>query len=693
MRQSLLVLTLALTLLSCGGAPVRHPEADVIVISIDTLRSDRVGAYGGDVPTPHMDDLAARGVLFERAYSPYPLTLPAHATAFTGLMPPAHGVRENGAALTPDLPTLAGLFQDAGFRTGGFVSAMVLREATGIARGFEHYDDEMPGSGVTATRSGADTIRQAGEWLVQQPPDESVFLFLHLYEPHTPYEAPPRFAAEHDPYDAEVAHVDQLLGNFLRLLEDQGRAENAVIVLIGDHGEGLGEHGEPTHGILVYREALQVPFILRLPGDALAGRRVAAPAGLHDLLPTLAHIAGLTPLENVDGIALLEKEPPAERPIYGESHIPSLSYGWSPLRSVIQRDFHYIEAPRPELYHLENDPGERENLLPEREPPSTMTAFLDAVDEGVFNQADLSDDETALLESLGYTGTIARAADAPALDPKDQIHHLAELELAREALANRQYQLAEQRALALLDENPRFAHARQVLFDVYEATKSWEKLAQVQEASVELGQGGAVRLAELTLTWLRMGETERALETARAVHEADRGRAADLLSHYLYEEGLPKEALELARKTLARGGESSRSCLILGRHEASRGDCEAATPYLSAAANQLSWVREEELKGAALFTLAGCLAGLNRFDEAANALQRLLEARPLHLQSRAALAEMYVKQGAPERAIATMDELVRDYPTRVHYEFASRVMEGLGLNEAAAFYASEAQRR
>ena len=276
------------------------PGAPIVVISIDTLRSDHLPAYGyKGVETPALDALRRDAVLFERAYSHTPLTLPSHVSLLTGVLPSRHGVRDNlgyafDAEKYPFLPRLLGR---AGYATGAAVSAYVLRGETGLAKGFDVYDDGIslrPTEALgNSQRSGRESSRAALAWLGTVK-DKPFFLFLHLYEPHTPYAPPEPFATRYRavPYDGEIATADAIVGDFLAELKKRGVYDKAIIALVSDHGEGLGDHGEQEHGILLYREALQVPLFLKLPGAKLGGAAVAAPAQLVDLAPTLLALAG-----------------------------------------------------------------------------------------------------------------------------------------------------------------------------------------------------------------------------------------------------------------------------------------------------------------------------------------------------------------------------------------------------------------
>ena len=359
----------------CRGR-VRGPfrEASVVLISIDTLRSDRLPAYGyAKGSTPAIDAISRQGVVFESVWSHCPLTLPAHASMFTGLLPPHHGVRDNmGFALEPTHRTLATRFKAAGFTTGGAVSSYVLRRSTGIAQGFDLYDDALVvDSSVESLgaqqRDGAIATESLGRWIDTQG-DRRFFAFLHLYEPHTPYAPPPQHRDHADPYDGEVAYADELVGRLVASLRARGLLDRVILAVTSDHGEGLLDHGEQEHGFFLYREAVQVPLVLRLPGASGAGTRVKGVVSQVDLAATLLDLAGL-PQDGMDGIsqrAALDTGTASSRPVYSETYFPRYHFGWSELLAVTEERYRYIRAPRVELYDLHRDPAERLNLAGER---------------------------------------------------------------------------------------------------------------------------------------------------------------------------------------------------------------------------------------------------------------------------------------------------------------------------------------
>ncbi|MEO7135842.1 MAG: sulfatase-like hydrolase/transferase [Vicinamibacterales bacterium] len=429
--------------------PARPPAPNILLITLDTTRADRLGAYGyGRARTPTLDQLAREGVLFEHARTATPTTLPAHVSLFTGLYPASHGVRNNGVPFSDTVPTLASALHDGGYRTAAFISSFVLDRRFGLARGFDHYDDRLDArSGVAAEqveRRGDRTAAAAEQWLASGP--APFFVWIHLYDPHDPYDPPPPFRGlfADQPYDGEIAFADSVIGSLVALLEQRGLSSSTLVAVMGDHGESLDDHGEATHGMFVYESAMRVPAILRWPGHLPAGRRVAPLVRSIDLAPTLIELAGLPAMAGIDGQSLMpltRGEAVGPSSAYGESYFPLLFMNWSPLRSIQDDRWKYIEAPEPELYDLATDPGEQTNLAARQSERSS--AMLRTLVAGMAGRREvppgaMPDREVIKkLTALGYVGVPAATSRADTLkrpDPKKMIGLFNRLRLANTAL-------------------------------------------------------------------------------------------------------------------------------------------------------------------------------------------------------------------------------------------------------------------
>ena len=395
----------------CGSGPQPAPER-VVLVTIDTLRADRVGCYGATAGhTPQLDALAAQGVRFAVAISPAPLTLPAHASLMTALDPPGHGVRHNSIhRLDATLPTLAERMRAAGHATAAFVGAVVLAERFGLGRGFDVYDDDMGErtSGVVgyAERRANRVVDAALAWVREAP--ARFFLWVHFYDPHATYDPPPGFASAFAsrPYAGEIAFVDAQLGRLIAGIEERWSAEGLLIVVTSDHGESLNEHGEATHSYTIYDATQRVPLVMRGPGLP-AGRVIEAPVRLIDVAPTLLGLVGAQPLTEATGRDLRPLIAGAERAgrvAYIETLATQLDYRWSPLLGLRTARFKYIRAPRPELYDLEADPDETSNLAADE--PDRVASFERALEERLVgarpavSAGDLSPADRERLQSL-----------------------------------------------------------------------------------------------------------------------------------------------------------------------------------------------------------------------------------------------------------------------------------------------------
>ena len=417
-------------------SPAQAPTPQhLVLITVDTLRADRVGAYGWSAArTPAMDGLAAGGVHFERAFAAAPITLPSHASLLTGLYPPGHRSRHNGLRAAADVATLATMLREQGYATGAFVAAFPLDRRFGLDRGFDRYGDRMPRDAdgrQLNERPGSAVVNEAAAWLagVRAP---HVFLWVHLFEPHTPYESDPsrgaagaRLPAEVR-YDDEVARADVAVGRLLGALGP--RAASTLIVLAGDHGEAFGEHGETTHSHFVYDTTLRVPLIVAGPGVPARLQAIGQNVSLVDVLPTVMDALGL-PQRDVDGISLMPVIRGGDvgaRAIYAETFAPLLDFGWSSLRSIRSGNWKYIEAPTPELFDLSADPGELRNLAPDhadvtRDLARSVLTFSGPELPRIQAGDRPAGDAQRRLGALGYVSTApAASARGGRPDPKDR---------------------------------------------------------------------------------------------------------------------------------------------------------------------------------------------------------------------------------------------------------------------------------
>jgi len=493
------VLMVLLGALSGFGAEAAGSRPNVLLISIDTLRADRVGAYGyRRAATPNLDRLAREGVLFERVITPVPLTLPAHASLLTSLYPPRHGVRDNGEVLGGSVPTLAEQFHGAGYETAAFVGAFVLDRRFGLGRGFDVYWSDFrlhqfAGADPGEVQVRGDRVEAAAEqWLRKRKSAAPFFLFLHFFDLHGPYLLPAAWRGKFPGrvYDGELAYVDDLIGRFLAALAGRGLANNTLVVATSDHGEGLGDHGERNHGFFVYLSTTRVPLLVRLPGGARAGTRVRGLARLVDIGPTICALAGVPPKTGLDGRSLADEiagRPLAAVPAYSETLYPFRHFHSSPLYALRDQSRTYIQAPRPELYDLAQDPGETRDRAAEQNAVAAslrgqLTKLVAAMQQAARPPAPVAAQVAQQLRSLGYAAGASSMRGVvfppPAgADPKDRIALYTRFQDALE----QQQQGAVAAAVAELEQ---MAATDPALFSVQiEAGVAWQRLGQHQRAA------------------------------------------------------------------------------------------------------------------------------------------------------------------------------------------------------------------
>jgi arylsulfatase A-like enzyme/Flp pilus assembly protein TadD len=418
------------------------PRDNILLVTIDTLRSDRVGAYGGHLPpTPTLDRLATEGCLFEQAVAQAPMTRPSHASILTGLYPFQHGIRDNFAPpLAATHRTIAEILKASGYVTGGFVGSFIVNTQSGLGRGFDEFDDSF-GSDAKGTaffsdyqRRAGDVEARAGAWIERvSAAGKPFFAWVHFYDPHSPYTPPPPYSTRYanHPYEGEIAYTDAVLGHLIARLQRRGIEDRTLVVVTADHGESLGEHGEDEHGFFVYDAVVHVPLLMRYPARIGRGVRVKAESRSVDLLPTILDLARVTAVPGLPGRSLVPDITGVRHdqvPAYSESLFPRLHFGWSELRSIRMGGWKYVQAPRPELYDLTRDPGERNNLYAAEGPRAAAlrSRLLDTMG-GSMETAVVADGTAKLdpatlqrLASLGYVSGPGTAGFTGA-DPKDTI--------------------------------------------------------------------------------------------------------------------------------------------------------------------------------------------------------------------------------------------------------------------------------
>ena len=706
-------------LLAIGYRLLSGPrQAPIILISIDTLRADHLPAYGyARIPTPAIDALARDGVVFENCYTHVPLTLPAHTSLLTGLLPPEHGVRNNIGFRVPDgTPTLASELRRVGYATGGAVSAAVLRRETGIAQGFDWYDDELKAEGpevrtTEVQRDGSETLERALSWLRERAnasSGEPPFLFFHIFEPHTPYAPPDRYRrAGISPYDGEVMYADEIVGRLFDELRRLDLFERSLIVLLSDHGEGLGDHGEADHGVLLYREVMRVPFIVKLPGQEGGGRRVNDPVQLVDLNPTLREWAGLPPRPEQRGTSLLATlrggPAPGDRRVYGESLYGRLHFGWKELFSLTDSRFKLILAPRPELYDVEKDASERHDLLAGGLPGAETTAERDRLHRALRivigsgapkAPSPVDEEEVARLRALGYVGspTLDPTEDATAPDPKDRIGDLALFRKAMRLKGVGMHQLAAADLERVVRSSPRMIDA----WD--ELGESYRRLGQPDEAVGAFRRGLAVAPsrgeAHLALTdfLVELGRLDEARREADAAAPFRPGEAE--VRRAFIEAAARNPAAARASALRATKDLPAAAPFVDGLLAHAREEYATAVPLLEKALDAVkgrsprTLPRIHYLLGSALAEESVRVtdeASRTRLrQEAERHLRTELALEPTNAGAVVALCRVHAMANAPESFRRDLETFARGNPTPAIFRLAETIFGQAGLKEDAA---------
>lgn len=605
-----------------AAAPVLGTRPNVLVVVADTLRPDALGWVAGRNATPALDALAREGRRFRAAVSPVPLTLPAHTSLFTGLVPRRHGVRDNGHVLSPRVPTLAEALKRAGYATGAVVSGYPLRALFGLDRGFERYDDALTSEqGQWRDRPAAETTAAALAFVRAQranAPAQPFFLFVHYYDAHDPYVPPPAFRrpGTRGAYDGEVAAVDAAVAELRRGLHTLGADANLLTVFTADHGESLGEHGEATHGFFVYDSTTLVPLVVHWPGKLAPGASDAA-ARLVDVTPTLLDLLRLPRFPGVDGVslrALLEGRSQVVPPAYVESVQPWLGFGWSPLRALRTPEAKLIEAPRPELYDLERDARETRDRAAERPADvARLRGLLREVESrSTIASAGAADAEVLeSLRALGYVGGGAVASEPPAglADPKDRVALKAQLVNAENALQSGDMPGALRAFDAALAQEPdnRYALLRSGV--ALARLKRWREAVTRLERAVRADATQAEARYELADALTAAGDLPRAAQEWMDVVRLQPRRAAawSNLGGVLFRRGDPRAA----ERALARAVELeprneifvenlSEARYALAQSEARAGRRDEARRLLAQALGAQPQLRQRALLDASL---------------------------------------------------------------------------------------------
>ncbi len=566
----ILQISLLISSAVAASAPI-HVEANVVVITIDTLRPDHLGCYGyKQIRTPNIDALASDGVRFERAYTAVPVTLPSHTVIFTGTYPTFSGMHDfAGNKLGPNQPTLASVLRDHGYTTGAVVASAVLDSRFGLNRGFDFYYDHFDFNRLEESnieemeRPGNIVADVALDWL-QRNYQKKFFLWMHLYDPHYPYHPPEPFGSEYKdrPYDGEIAFADQQVGRLVRFLKERNLYRNTVIVLSGDHGESLGEHGEKTHGFFIYNATLHVPLIFHVPSSIVPKTRTPKElVNLADLMPTVLnvlHVDAPTDIQGRSLLPLIQSGRQADsRSMYAETFLPRLHFNWSELRSVETDKYQFIEAPKPELYDLSVDPGELHNLFAEKHAVAdelrARLKYLIVQNSAGQELAEKTGLDPALMERLkslgyaGFSGGGSTKADSQSLpDPKDRIEVYELFSAAMAESQHGRYDESAQKLTAILKVDPDSVPAHYILGLNYYRMRQYSLAVEHLHRVMQLSPGYSLASYQLGLAYARSGDMDDAEQSLKRTLELDPTNfdaAYNLGAVYLQKKMVPEAAI------------------------------------------------------------------------------------------------------------------------------------------------------
>jgi arylsulfatase A-like enzyme/Flp pilus assembly protein TadD len=556
---------------------VPAPPPNLLLITIDTIRADHLGCYGYEpIQTPSIDSLAADGLRFAQAYTPIPITLPSHSVMLTGTYPMMSGMHDfSGNNLSPEQPTLATVLRARGYDTGAVIAAAVLDRRFGLNHGFDFYYDHFDFSRLAETnldlmeRPANEVVDQALAWLAR-PRKKPFFLWVHLYDPHHPYKPPPPFSQKYkaNPYDGEIAFTDSQLGRLLRYLKEHALYGRTLVALSGDHGEGLGEHGEKTHGFFIYNSTLHVPLIIKPPqGTRLAQKTVADQVSLVDLMPTLLGLLQAPVPPKVQGknlsAALVRGGPLEGSPLYSETFLPRIHFNWSELRGLGLRNYHFIEAPKPELYDTAKDPHELHNLFADKEAVSSeLKAKLTAVvrqytaEHELAQKSTLDPELASRLQALGYTafagGSDSLVSDPKLPDPKDRIQVYETVTEAIDDSQHGRYQDSIEKLKTTLATEENSVPIHYLLGLNYYRIKDFPNAVEQFQRTLKLSPDYMLAVFNLGLAYAALGNDDEAINYLKRTLELDPTNftaAFDLGVAYLHKNMIP-ESTEAFRKSV-----------------------------------------------------------------------------------------------------------------------------------------------
>lgn len=682
----LFVLLFIPALWRCGPNPIRlDSNPPIILISIDTLRSDRLPYYGYTAGhTPHLDQFGTESIGFENAFSHIPLTLPSHASLFTGLLPPEHGIRDNiGYQLEPNHQTLVEYLSAKGYHAAGFVSAMVLRQETGISQGFQHYDDRMAFRGMEgihslSERSGGITLERCLSYLDSGKNLDLPFLFLHLFDPHAPYHVPDDFKPTvQDPYDQEIEYVDSLLGSFFARLKQKDLYERALIIVLSDHGEGLGDHGEMQHGLTLYRETIQVPLLIKLPNGQKAGTRISENVGLVDLSNTIKALLG-DELAGPGRPILLQEPLDSGRMVTAETLSPALNYGAVEARSVIVEDLHAISSFENHVYRFRQDSKETENLFSHNGFPKEARSYLLSAEPELTRTNSMSQEDLEQLRSLGYTSGSDLNAESAEMTEADFLGIIRML-----AESNHQIEIGIHDGIVeymtgLIEKHPGLLDAYLILGKSLIGQNRFEEARNVLVRGLERSASNLSMHLALADLEFRAQHRDRGEKLCQRILELAPDLGPGTLLPLLYRRDIFPLAEIMASKVLQSYPESGLGLVTLARGQTVAGKFAEAEKTIAQAMTLAEMGSETNLLAELHFLHADLMAQQNQAQASIQSFRSALQVDPGHLKANTRFALLLAAIGRKDEAISQLETWTRGFPRPDYLEHAANIAKLIG---------------
>lgn len=609
MRTALILFLTVLAGLCVVQAGQVREQPNIILITLDTTRADRMGFLGSRRGlTPQLDAVARQGVVFTHAYSQAPITTVSHATILTGTYQQTHRVNDFGVPLPGSVPYLPDLLKAKGYRTAAFVGSLILDPRNGLAPGFDRgFDTYEAGYRIRQNREdryqsmerrAGDVVSRAIAW-IEQNGRGPFFAWVHVYDAHDPYDPPAPFSRRYAsaPYDGEIAYVDSSMGKLFDTLRARGLCDNSLIAVMSDHGEALGQHGEQTHGVFLYDETIHVPLVLKLPHERMAGRRFDPTVSLVDVAPTLLEIAGAAVPPAMQGQSLMRmvaSSSPQERPAFSETDYPRRAFGWSPLASWRAASYLFVGAPRRELYNEKSDPGASRNVAEgNRSLADRLASQLDDFrrrfggERSIASEPPIDPKIVEKLTALGYVGATrsAAAGSAGGIDPKDRVATANALHNAITSIENGRYDRATPLLERVVATDPQIYLAQFQLGVARARQRSYAKAIEPLRKAIELLPDSGMAHYELGVALYETGDWKTAashfeIAVLRMPKSADAHYS--LASVYARTDRVPQAVTEL-RTTLDLNRKHPRANLLLGRILTLQGQAAAGLPYLEQA--------------------------------------------------------------------------------------------------------------